>query len=266
MSIKLTILGCGGSAGVPAIGNRWGKCDPNEPKNRRTRCSAMVRSEETTIIIDTGPDFRDQMNSFFIPHTDAILYTHWHSDHVNGFEELRPFYLYNKSRGRLSLYADEITQELLKSKFPHVFITDDKTGFYPLPVEFKGWDETAYGNMQTVGDIPVKPFPMLHYETLAVGYRFGDVAYCTDLSDLPEVSYDSLEGVKTMVIDCNNLFDEDCLIHANLEKVYAINARVKCPDVILTHLKNNCDYDTVSAQLPDGYRLAYDGLEIIIEP
>lgn len=260
MNLKLTILGCGGSAGVPAIGNRWGTCDPNNPKNRRTRCSLMVQSASTTFVVDTGPEFREQLNRVAVDHLDAVLFTHWHSDHVNGFEDIR--YLYKKDRGLIPLYADIGTQKLLEEKFPHMFDKTDTTGFYPVPVEFKGWQEQDFYNMQTIGEVPVKPFKMVHSITTAVGYRFGDAAYCTDVSEMPAESANALKGVKTLIIDCNNMLYEETFVHMNFKCVQNLNKIVQAQDVVLTHLKNNSDYDAVSAQLPDGYRLAYDGLQI----
>lgn len=261
MTLKLTILGCGGSAGVPMIGNRWGACDPSEPKNRRTRCSALVQSDNTTLIIDTGPDFRAQMTGLERHELDAILYTHFHGDHINGFEELR--YIYKRDRGLIPLYADAYTQAKLREKFPHMFETKDPTGFYPLPIEFKGWQEEQFNSLQMIGDIAVTPFKMNHSDIMAIGYRFGDVAYMTDINALPEESFAALAGVKTMIIDCNNLFDTDgTKIHLNFDGVLELNRRLQVPDVVLTHLKTNCDYKTASERLPDGYRLAYDGLII----
>ncbi len=260
---KLTILGCGGSAGVPMIGNRWGQCDPTEPKNRRTRASALVQSENTTLIIDTGPDFREHLTRIERYRLDAVLYTHWHGDHINGFEEMR--YVFDR-KNLIPLYADALTREMMVAKFPHMFTKEDPTGFYPLPVEFKGWGDNDYNKPQTVGDITVTPFRMIHSDIFATGYRIGNLAYCTDISEMPESSMGNFEGVKTMIIDCNNLHDPDgTAIHMNFAKVQELNARLNIPDVVLTHLKMNCDYKTVSEELPKGYRLAYDGLEISID-
>ena len=245
------------------IGNRWGLCDPDEPKNRRSRCSVLVQSDNTTLIIDTGPDFRAQMNALERYDLDAVLYTHFHGDHVNGFEELR--YIYKRDKGLIPLYADDYTQIKLREKFPHMFDPHDTTGFYPLPIEFKGWREEQFNLPQKVGDISVTPFKMHHGGIVAVGYRFGDVAYCTDINEMPEKSFGVLAGVKTMIIDCNNLFDTDgTKIHLNFDGVLKINERLRVPDVILTHIKTNCDYQSVSAKLPQGYRLAYDGLIVAI--
>lgn len=264
---NLTLMGCGGSAGVPAIGNDWGKCDPLEPKNRRTRCSALIQSETTRLVIDTGPDFKTQMNAAGLKHVDAVLYTHFHGDHINGFEELRNLFNADRSRGVVPLYADEHTQHILESRYPHMFDTADTTGFYPLPVAFKGWSNDDFGQKHVVGDIEFTLAPLQHGPFHVTGYRFGNVAYCTDCSAITDESLEALKGVETLIIDCNNMFNlqSSSYLHLNIEGVYAINERLKCPDVILTHLRNVTDYKDASAQLPEGYRLAYDGLIINIK-
>lgn len=262
---KLTILGCGGSAGVPAIGNDWGVCDPHNPKNRRTRCAALVQSDTTSIVIDTGSDFCEQMTRIGLKRPDAIFYTHFHGDHINGFEELRIMYNRDKARGLIPLYADPYTQAKIRDKFPHMFATDDTSGFYPLPMEFRGWDEGAFASKHRIGDIDVSLVQMHHAEIMAVGYRFGDVAYCTDVHAFPDDGYAALDGVKTLIIDANNFKKQFATkIHMDLNDVIAANARIKAGRVILTHLKNDVDYDRDSKDLPSGFELAYDGLTVNI--
>jgi phosphoribosyl 1,2-cyclic phosphate phosphodiesterase len=258
----LTILGCSGSAGVPAIGNQWGQCDPMEPRNRRTRPSALVRSETTTLIIDTGPDFHAQANRAGVERLDAVLFTHGHGDHINGFEEIRV--LRKKDQGLLPLYADERTQNTLKTKFSFMFFDGDTSGYYPLPVAFKGWKAKDLQAIQRIGDIEFTLVPMIHGPMTAIGYRFGDVAYCTDVSIMPEDGFKVLEGVETLIIDCNNMFNERSELHLDFNGVLNVNEHVHAKDVILTHIKNNVDYKSVGARLPNGYRLAYDGLQIAI--
>lgn len=262
---KLTILGCGGSAGVPAIGGDWGTCDPANPKNKRSRCAALVQSDTTSIVIDTGPDFREHMNAIALRRPDAVLYTHFHGDHINGIEEMRVIFNRDKEAGRIPLYADSVSQGKIHAKFPHMFIDNDPTGFYPLPIEFMGWQDTDIGKKHRIGDIEVVPLPMLHADITAIGYRFGDVAYCTDVHELPEAAYDILAGVKTLVIDANNFRRKYRVkLHMDLDDVIAANARINAPRVILTHLKNDADYVADSVGLPGGFELAYDGMVIDI--
>lgn len=264
MTIKLTILGCGGSAGVPMIGGRWGECDPMNPKNRRTRASAMLQKGDKTVIIDTGPDFRQRMNDYAISKIDAVLYTHFHGDHINGFEELR--YYYRRGEPLIPLYAEKYNQERIKQKFPHMFHSGDTTGFYPLPIEFKGWEEGDIGKTHDIAGIPVRPLPMHHGDITSIGYRVGDAAYCTDLHEMTEEGFEIIKGVHTMVIDCNNMFhDKGLQIHLNFDGVQKINERVQASRVILTHLKTHWDYEETMNKLPKGYEMAYDGLEIGIQ-
>ncbi len=261
---KLIILGSGGSAGVPMIGGRWGACDPLNPKNRRTRASAMIQKDGKTVIIDTGPDFRQRMNDYAVQAIDGVLFTHFHGDHINGFEELR--YYYNReTRALIPLYANDYNRDKIKAKFPHMFDAGDTTGFYPLPIEFKGWQDNDIGKTHDVAGILVRPLPMHHHNITSVGYRVGDMAYCTDLHDMSEQGYEILNGVKTLIIDCNNMYHDFGLnIHVNFDGVKRINDRVKATRVILTHLKTNWDYVETTNKLPDGYECAYDGLEVDI--
>ncbi len=251
---RLTILGCGGSAGVPTIGNNWGACDPSEPKNRRMRCSVLVESDTTRVVIDTGPDFREQFNIHEIRHIDGVLYTHFHGDHTLGFEELRMLY---DRKNRIPLWADPVTETHIKRRFANMFDASDTTGFYPVSVEFQPWS-----NDIVIGDLAFKTVPMQHSDITAYGYRMGNLAYCTDVSEMTDAGYAALENLETLIIDCNNMFTNETRIHVNLEKVFEINARVNAANVILTHLKNNCDYKDASARLPHGYSLAYDGMVI----
>ncbi len=255
MKDEILFLGAGGSTGVPIIGNDWGACDPNEPKNRRTRCSAAVFSGETTIIIDTGPDFREQINREKITDITAVMYTHAHGDHVNGIDDLRPFA--HRIQAKRPIYAEKEVLDNLTERFDHLFV--QKRAIYPDvldPIEIK------FGQRFTIQDVDVIPFEQDHGKTRSTGFRIKDMAYSTDMRDLPEESLQIIEGVKTWVVDATAYKYKSSPVHANLEDVYALNERVKAETVYITHLPAHMDYHTLCAELPDGYKPAYDGLKI----
>lgn len=257
MKAKLTILGCGNSTGVPAAGNHWGSCDPSEPKNTRTRCSALVQSEKTTIVIDTGPDFRQHMNRSNVGHLDAVLYSHAHSDHMNGIDDLR-VYVY-RQKHKMPTYGSGETLADLESYFPYMFHGGKMTIYPPLlePHEIKD-----FGNPMSVGDIECVPLQMDHESCMPTGYRFGNVAYCVDMLRLDAAAIKVLRGIETWIVDAAGYHMTDNKVHANLETIYALNKEVGAKKVFLTSLSLGMDYKTLCEELPEGYAPAYDGLEI----
>ena len=253
--IRLTILGSAGSTGVPAIGNHWGKCDPEEPKNRRLRPSVLVQSETTTILIDTGPDLREQFNRIDQASLDAVLYTHPHADHINGIDELRLLSLREKKI--YDLYGDEITLREIEIRFDHMF-NGSEDGFYSGRVK-----PIAIDGPFRVGDIDITPIRMKHGSIHSLGYRFGDVAYCTDVSDLDEDGFKALEGLKTWIVDAGNGFNEKVSpVHANVQTILEWEKRLKPELTYLTHLTFMMDYKTTMDATPDNVLPAYDGLVI----
>jgi len=248
--MKLTILGCGTSGGVPRIPNHWGDCDPSNPKNRRRRASIMVEEGDTRILCDTTPDLREQMLSANVDHLDAVLYTHDHADHTHGIDDLRGFF--QMSRKEVPVYGDSHTISSLQQKFGYVFAS--KEG-YPAICDPHVLDGPA-----TVGDINAIPFKQGHGKGFSLGYRFGDMAYSTDVNALSGEAFEALEGVKVWVVDA--LRYDPHPTHSHLEQTLEWIARVKPERAILTHMTWNLDYETLMGSLPDGVEPGYDGMVI----
>ena len=196
---RITILGCGDSAGVPRIGGDWGACDPANSKNRRTRASIMVQSETTTLVIDTGPDFCAQLTREGIQKVNALLYTHAHSDHVAGMDDVK--ILSATAGGKIPVYADAITVKEVQRRFGYLF--EQTSEFYPAVVEARVLAESSMGQSQRIGDIDVIPFVQDHGQgNRSLGFRFGDVGYSTDMRGLDEAALSVLKGVRVWIADC----------------------------------------------------------------
>jgi len=260
---KVTILGCGGSGGVPLVTGYWGNCDPANPRNRRTRASIHVQAGDASIMVDTGPDFRMQTLTHGIKKIDAILYTHEHSDHVNGIDELR--YLKFVQKKLTPIYADLNTMEELQSRFTHLFVSS-ADGLYDPVAEPTAFSNDQYNKPVDIAGVPVIPFWQKHGTSGAsLGYRFGDFAYSTDVSGLDEAAIDVLQGIKTWVVDCGQFGTDFVLVHPNFDVVKSWNDRVGAGHVILTHMTPRIDYTAMASQLPAGYEPAYDGMVLEFE-
>ena len=246
--MKVTVLGCGTSGGVPRIGNVWGDCDPNEPKNRRSRASVAIESGATRIIIDTSPDFRAQCLRHDIDRLDAVLYTHEHADHTHGIDDLRGFLIL--TRRRMPIYADAYTLSILKKRFDYIFASKDN---YPAIAE----SHLINGDF-AVGDLQVQPFYQEHGAIQSLGFRVGDFAYSTDLVGLDEAAFETLAGVDTWLVDA--LRYKPHPTHAHLDLTLEWIARVKPRRAVLTHMTWDMDYATLKASLPAGVEPAYDGM------
>ena len=241
---------------MPAIGNHWGKCDPAEPRNRRLRAAAAIRSADTTLVIDTGPDVREQVNRAGISSIDAVLYTHAHGDHVNGIDDLRALRV--RTKKLIDIWGNDATIAELQDRFAYLF-NDRMGGLYPQvlrPYIF------AFNAPMTIGDIEVTPFDQSHGTCRTVGFRIGDTAYSTDVIAFDSDAYAVLKGIKTWVVDAAGYKMPDNKVHMTLKNVYAANDIVGAEAIYLTHLTPGMDYRTMLDELPQGYKPAYDGLEI----
>ena len=257
---KLTILGCGNSTGIPAIGNYWGACDPDEPKNRRLRSSILLQTEQTTIVVDTGPDFREQLNRADVPDLDAVLYSHFHGDHVQGMDELRVI-KHRNQKEYVNIYGNRETIRDLKRRFDYLFHGGNHK-LYPPIVQPYEIDREEYGTQLQIGDIPFTPFEQDHGSCMSLGYRFGDCGYSVDILKLDAAAVKALKGIKTWIVDCAAYKDEQNAVHANMKTIFALNEEIGAENVYLTSLSLTMDYQTLQDELPQGYRPAYDGLEL----
>lgn len=255
----ITILGCGDSAGVPRAGGDWGACDSQNPRNFRMRSSIAVQSSNTNILVDTGPDFRIQTARENILNISAVLYTHHHADHVNGIDELRSYY--RRSPQQIPLYADITTQVFLQSAFGYIFTQENS--FYPAVARFETIQDDSLGTLQTIGDIDFIPFLQDHGKGIrSLGYRFGDVAYSTDMHDLPAAAIDVLQGTKTWIVDGADFLLPTSGFHPNRAEIVALAEKVQPQKIFLTHLGFKLDYYELKNMCPDNFEPAYDGLRI----
>jgi len=259
--LEFTVLGCGSSGGVPRADGNWGVCDPAEPKNRRSRCSLMVRrrgrdpEHETTVLVDTSPDLRLQTAEAGAKRVDAVLYTHDHADQTHGIDDLRAFFLRNQTRTRC--YMDEATAGHLLPRFSYIF--EGETG-YPaiceaVPLPPLGEPFVIDGPS---GGIPVVGFDQDHGSIRSVGFRFGGVAYSADVVGLPASAFAALQGLDVWIVDA--LRERPHPTHAHLAMALEWINAVRPRQAILTNLHVDMDYATLKRQLPPGVEPAYDGM------
>ncbi|MDA5193849.1 MBL fold metallo-hydrolase [Govanella unica] len=248
--MKTTILGCGTSGGVPRIGNVWGRCDPANPKNRRRRVSILVEHGGTSVLVDTSPDLREQCLDADVRHLDAVLYTHDHADHTHGIDDLRG--LSQTMGGMIDVYSNRETLDVLQRRFDYVF--ESKMGYPAIcnAHEIKG--------PFRVGNIDILPFEQLHGDMTTLGFRFGPIAYSTDVNVMPDAAFAALEGVDTWIVDA--LRYDPHPTHPHLDLTLEWIARVKPRRAILTHMTWDMDYEELRARLPAGVEPAYDGMTI----
>lgn len=248
--MKITILGCGSSGGTPLISGEWGKCDPNNPRNRRTRCSAALTIGEQTWLIDVSPDVHFQCQRASITSIMGILCTHYHFDHSGGLGDLRHF---AKRQGySLPFYSNQETLDVLRHCYDHAFEGSMNPHYKPFLKAILVTDPFY------INHIPVIPFAQDHHYLRSVGFRFPTWAYSTDVWELDDKALQTLQGVDLWIIDCTDT--KPSLTHAHLDKVLGWAAQIAAKRVVLTHLSINMDHDTLLRQLPPHITPAYDGL------
>ncbi|MCO6390395.1 MBL fold metallo-hydrolase [Aliihoeflea aestuarii] len=259
---RLTILGCGSSPGVPRITGDWGNCDPANPRNRRTRTAAMVERfgprGVTRVAIDTGPDFRQQMLAAGVDALDAVVYTHAHADHIHGIDDLRSFVLIQ--RRRMDIYADRTTLERLQESFAYCFETPAGSSYPPILTPHTIAHREPFSIEGDGGPIEFRPLPQFHGDTVSLGFRIGQLAYCSDVSDFPDTTIEDLADVEVLIIDALQYKHHPS--HFSLEQALDWIARLKVARAILTHMHIPLDYDRVNDATPDHVEPAYDGLAI----
>ena len=262
MTMKLTILGCGSSGGVPRIGNDWGKCDPANPKNRRRRCSVLVDKPSergrTRVLIDTGPDLREQLLDAKVGALHGVLYTHDHADHTHGIDDLRV--LVYRMKRRIDVWLDDATRETLFERFGYCFETPPGRD-YPAILNPHA---ITYGETITVdgpgGEVRALPLLQHHGGILSIGYRIGNLAYSPDISDMPDDSAAQLEGLDTWIVDALRYTPHPA--HFTVKQALQWIERLKPKRAILTHLHNDLDYEVLRRELPANVEPAYDGMTL----
>ena len=254
--LTLTVLGSGTSVGVPTIGCECKVCTSADPRDKRLRPSVMVRYAGRTIIIDTGPDFRQQAIRHGIRHIDAVLYTHAHADHILGLDDLRPFNFHQ--REPIPIYASEHSLEIIRSVFSYVFHEGETESSRPR-LETTLFDTAPI----PLFGIDVVPVPVKHGRGPCHGFRFGPLAYLTDHSAIPESSLALLAGVEMLFLDA--LRYKPHATHSTVEDSLATVARLKPRRTYFTHISHDLGHERAESLLPENVRLAYDGLEVTVE-
>ncbi|MGE0719267.1 MAG: MBL fold metallo-hydrolase [Alphaproteobacteria bacterium] len=252
--MRVTMLGCGGSGGVPLVGGVWGNCDPAEPRNRRRRASILVEQGGTTLVVDTGPDFREQMLSADVRSLDAVLFTHAHADHSHGIDDLRAV---NRMMGRpIAVHGDAATLRQLRERFAYAFRPIEAGSHFYKPT----LEAHEIGGPFRVGDIDVVPFEQDHGYSRTLGFRFGRIGYSTDVVRLDEAAFAALAGIDVWIVDC--LREEPHPTHSHLARTLEWIERVRPRRAILTHMTELLDYASLRARLPEGVEPGYDGLVV----
>ncbi len=248
--MKVRILGCGSSGGVPRLGSGWGACDPTEPRNRRTRCSLLALIGDSHILIDTSPDMREQLLAAEIDDVSAVFYTHLHADQAHGIDDLRGLVLQN--RRRVPVYAEPDILAQLTDRFEYCF---RQVKDYPPILDANG----LTGPVDVAG-VPVTPVRIVHGSIPATGYRIGDVGYIPDVSDIPAEAMAQFEGLRLFVIDALRYRPHPS--HAHLERTLSWVERLKPARTVLTNMHIDLAYATLRRTLPDGVEPGYDGMEL----
>ncbi len=262
MSFTYTILGCGSSMGVPRVALGWGDCDPDNPKNRRRRCSMLIersnpQGHRTRVLIDCSPDLRMQLLDAEVDWVDGVLITHEHADHTHGIDDLRPLFI--RKRRQVPVYMDEPTSRTMRLRFGYCFLQPAGSDYPPIAHEHR----LVPGDAVTIEGQggPVQALPVLqnHGDIPSLGFRIGNVAYSADIKALPEESIAAMAGLDVWVVDALRKAPHPS--HLNLDEALAWIARIKPKRAILTNLHSDLDYAHLREILPPNVEPAYDGMQ-----
>lgn len=252
--MRLTFLGTGTSHGIPMIGCRCPVCTSDDPRDKRMRTSAVVHAPEGNILIDTGPELRLQAVRAGLSRIESILFTHAHADHIFGLDDVRRFC--DAKGGPLPCFMNRPARETLERVFGYCLADREFKGFHQYPhLTF----HLAEGPFVTAG-IEVIPVPLLHGRLEVLGFRFGRMAYCTDVKTIPDDSMEKLRGLEVLVLDA--LRPQPHNTHLNIEEALAVVDRLRPERTYFVHMAHMVSHAKVSAEMPRGVELAYDGLQI----
>jgi len=250
--LKITILGCGTSTGVPVIGCKCSVCRSSNPKDKRTRTSVLVIINNTNILIDTSTDLRQQCLTNNIHRIDAVLFTHHHADHIHGIDELRSFNMIQK--GKIPCYGNDTTIKRIQEMFNYIFSTEEKESWTPDIEVFK------VSSQFEVFGINIQPVDVMHGKLNIFGYRIGGFGYITDCSYVPDESKKLLKELDLLILGA--LRQKPHPTHFSIEQAMELAKELKPKRTVLTHLSHNIGFEETNSSFPEGVELAYDGIEI----
>ena len=251
--MKITVLGAGSSAGTPVIGCECLVCHSSNIRNKRSRCSSIITLDNgSNILIDTSPDFKMQAMREKINKIDAVLFTHHHADHCHGIDDLRAYC--QKYKQAIPIFANENTMKELKLKFNYAI--REESQFWETPV----LQANIVNGPFHIEETQIIPLPVIHGRMEILGYRLGNLAYITDVSEIPESTLDLLQGVDILLLDC--LRYEPHFSHYGFKQSLEMSEKIKAKRTFFIHMTHDIEYDAVSSDLPDNVYLAYDGLQL----
>lgn len=269
--LRITLLGCGSSGGVPRVDGDWGACDPAEPKNYRTRCSLLVERAEslsaladgakiTRLLIDTSPDLRFQMLREGVTGLDGVAFTHDHADQSHGIDDLRA--IVYRRRAKLPAYMADFAYEALFERFGYIFVTPQGSGYPPIlePVVLPG--ESTFELDGAGGRIHGRFFTVDHGSVPCSGVRIGPLAYTPDVLTMPDSAFDAISGVNVWIADA--LRDKPHPTHSHFDQTLGWLKRAQVRHGVLTNMHIDLDYRATLARCPDSVRPGYDGLKLVI--
>ena len=257
MKVKFTILGCGSSLGIPRIDGYFGNCNPKIKENYRTRCSALISTDNFNVLIDSSPDIKQQLINSKINNIDKVFYTHMHADQTHGINELRVFYL--KNRKKIDVYADKHTSKYLRENFKYCFI---KTFDYPPILKINKLNKV---HKYKIGKniLKIESFPVQHGKIKSTLYKINNkCAYVSDVSEIYMKDYKRLKNLNYLIVDCLRYTYHPS--HFNLNSTLKLINQLKPKKTILTNLSNDIDYKKIQSFLPKNVKPAYDGMNFLI--
>lgn len=257
-ALTVTLLGTGTSTGVPVLGCDCDVCTSSDPRDTRTRCACYVRADDLGLLVDTGPDFRQQALREGLSRIDAVCYTHHHFDHVVGLDDLRPFFFEN--RRAMPCYGHADTTAVLRRNYDYIFGADPYPGAANVTLETVDGPFTVPSRYDDGATLPVDPILMAHGSMPVYGYRMGRFAYLTDASHIPDASLAALEGIDTLVLDA--LRPEPHPTHFSFDEAVAVARRIGARETYFVHMTHNVRHAAAEKALPDDIHLAYDGLTL----